>query len=299
MIAAWCRKHLSAAPTQTIFETGYLSQVIGLRLEDGRKIVVKIRHWQDRLIACGHVQQGLFALGFPAPELLFGPEPVDDLAISAEAMVEGGEQLANRPDAAALFASGLHRFITIAASLRLAGSLEPSPPWVGWDHFGPQLWPAPDDREGDLNTHDRGDWLDGIARAARERLATFDDDAVIGHGDWYSQNLQWVEAELHAVHDWDSVVFQPEAAIAGQAAAVWPGTGGPGEVASIEETERFLDGYAQARARRWTDDELEVAWAAGLWNRTFDAKKASLVGDDADLILTRPEAAERGRRAGI
>jgi hypothetical protein len=31
----------------------------------------------------------------------------------------------------------------------------------------------------------------------------------------------------------------------------------------------------------------------------FDAKKASLVGDDADLILTRLEATERARRAGL
>ncbi len=120
-----------------------------------------------------------------------------------------------------------------------------------------------------------------------------------GDGDWYSQNIHWVGETLQAVHDWDSVVSQPEAAIAGHAAAVWPGTGGPGEVASIGQTEQFLDGYADARGRPWSRDELEAAWAAGLWNRAFDAKKAGLVGDDTDLILTRSEGAERARRAGL
>jgi len=133
----------------------------------------------------------------------------------------------------------------------------------------------------------------------RERLAAFESQPVIGHGDWYSQNIHWAGDTLHAVHDWDSVVSQPEAAIAGHAAAVWPATGGPGEVASIEQTEQFLDGYADARGRPWSRDELEAAWAAGLWNRAFDAKKASLVGDDPDQILTRSEGAERARRAGL
>jgi hypothetical protein len=43
----------------------------------------------------------------------------------------------------------------------------------------------------------------------------------------------WIDRRLHVVHDWDSAVTQAEAAIAGQAAAVWPGTGLPGDVATL------------------------------------------------------------------
>ena len=299
LIVAWCRIHLAIVPRETLFEVGHLSRVIGLRLDDGRKVVVKVRPWQHRLLACGRVQRGLAELGFPAPELLVGPERDDGYAISAETMVDGGRQLGNHPRAALLFSAGLRRFIDLASRLDPAGSLEPSPPWVGWDHPGPQLWPPPDDRVGDLNKLNPGDWLDEIAIGVRERLASFKSQPVTGHGDWYSQNIRWVDDTLHAVHDWDSVVSQPEAAIAGHAAAVWPGTGGPGEVASIEQSEEFLDGYADARGRPWSREELEAAWAAGLWNRAFDAKKALLVADDADLILTRSEGAERARRAGL
>ena len=298
-LAAWCRQHLSSAPSETLFEVGHLSRVTGLHLEDGRRVVVKVRPWQDRLVACGQVQRGLAELGFPAPRLLIGPERKDGYAISAETLVDGGRQLENHPRAASLFSACLRRFIELASRLDPPGSLEPSPPWVGWSHRGPRLWPPPDDRDGDLNAVSPGDWLDRIAGGVRKRLAAFKSQPVIGHGDWYSQNIHWAGDTLHAVHDWDSVVWQPEAAIAGQAAAVWPGTGGPGEVASIEETEQFLDGYADARGRPWSRGELEAAWAAGLWNRAFDAKKAGLVGDDADLILTRSEGAERARRAGL
>jgi hypothetical protein len=101
------------------------------------------------------------------------------------------------------------------------------------------------------------------------------------------------------VHDWDSVIAQPEAAIAGHAAAIWPGTGEPGEVANLTQSEDFLNAYMDASGRSWTAHEVRAAWAAGLWTRAFDAKKASLTGDDPYLALTRSEADERGRLAGF
>lgn len=299
LVAQWCGKYLSAVPVEALFERGYLSQVVGLRLNDGRQVVVKIRDWQDRLVSCAQVQRWLFERGFPAPEPIIGPTSFDGYAVSAEMLVESGRQLSNRLEAANLFSSSLFQFVRAAPLPEQVGSLQPSPPWVGWDHSEKQLWPKPDDRDGDLNAQNRGDWLDQIASAVRARLRSYAAVRVVGHGDWYSQNLAWVGDRLHAVHDWDSVVAQPEAAIAGQAAAMWPGTGGPGEVASIQQTEEFMDGYSHARRRAWSTEELEVAWAAGLWNRAFDAKKASLVGDDTDLILSRSEAAERARRAGL
>jgi hypothetical protein len=116
-----------------------------------------------------------------------------------------------------------------------------------------------------------------------------------GHGDYYSGNLQWHGDELLAVHDWDSVVAQPEAAIVGQAAAVWP----VGEVATIEQTEEFLDSYLMAWGAAPIKGWIEDSWAAGLWARAFEAKKASLGGEDPFLILTPTEAQERMQRAGL
>jgi hypothetical protein len=151
-------------------------------------------------------------------------------------LITGGDLLAPQHDSAVRFAEALTRMIQLAPDPVAVGTLSPSPAWVGWDHAADELWPAPDDREGDLNVVSRHRWLDEIGAAVRRQLRALDRPAVIGHGDWYSQNLRWVDRRLHAVHDWDSVVAPPEAAIVGQAAAVWPGTGLPGEVATVQQS---------------------------------------------------------------
>jgi hypothetical protein len=42
-LAAWCRRWLGAEPAAVLFRAGYLSQVTGLRLADGREVVLKAR----------------------------------------------------------------------------------------------------------------------------------------------------------------------------------------------------------------------------------------------------------------
>jgi hypothetical protein len=298
-LSQWCLQRLGSEPQQVLFESGYLSQVIGLRLTDGRDVVVKVRAWQERLIGCGQVQHSLSVAGFPAPRLLVPPERLGQLGVSAEALIHGGALLAEESDSAARFAEALALLVHTAPDPTTVSMLAPSPAWVGWDHTAEKLWPAPDDREGDLNKHPADRWLDEIGTAARRQLLELERPAVIGHGDWYSQNLRWIDRNLHVVHDWDSAVAQVEAAIAGQAAAVWPGTGLPGEVATVAQSEQFLTAYERASGHSWTDRDIRAAWAAGLWTRAFDAKKASLVGEDPAAALTKTEAKERGRLAGL
>jgi hypothetical protein len=230
---------------------------------------------------------------------LVPPERLGQLGVSAEALIDGGALLAAEQDSAARFAEALALLVRTAPDPATVSTLAPSPAWIGWDHTAQTLWPAPDDREGDLN-EDPGDrWLDEIGTAAQGQLLALDRPAVIGHGDWYSQNLRWINRRLYVVHDWDSVATQAEAAIAGQAAAVWPGTGLPGEVATVAQSEQFLTAYERASGRSWTDRDIRAAWAAGLWTRAFDAKKASLVGADPAASLTKTEAKDRGQLAGL
>ena len=298
-LSEWCLRRLGSEPDQILFETGYLSQVIGLRLATGREVVVKARAWQDRLVGCGQVQQSLRMGGFPAPRLLVPPARFGQLGVSAEELVHGGELLAPQPDSAGRFAEALAQLVRAAPEVSSVSTLAPSPAWVGWDDVREELWPHPDDREGDLNAHARDQWLNDIGSAARKQLRALAQPVVIGHGDWYSANLRWRNRRLHVVHDWDSVIAQPEAAIAGQAAAIWPGTGLPGEVATVQQSEQFLAAYEHAAGQSLTDHERRAAWAAGLWTRAFDAKKASLVGSDPATALTKAEAEERCRLAGL
>ena len=99
---------------------------------------------------------------------------------------------------------------------------------------------------------------------------------VVGHADWEPQNLRWVNRRLYVVHDWDSIVGEREATIAGAASAVFTATGAPNTSARVEQSQAFLVEYAQGRGQPWTKEDLELAWAAGLWVRVFNAKKATL-----------------------
>jgi hypothetical protein len=40
---------LGGEPDPVLFEAGYLSLVVGLRLANGADVVVKVRAWQERL----------------------------------------------------------------------------------------------------------------------------------------------------------------------------------------------------------------------------------------------------------
>jgi hypothetical protein len=64
-LAVWCRRWLGAPPAAELFEAGYLSTVKGLRLADGREVVVKVRPREPRLAGCAVVHRTLWTAGFP------------------------------------------------------------------------------------------------------------------------------------------------------------------------------------------------------------------------------------------
>lgn len=294
----WCERWLGAKPTHMLFEIAHLSVVAGLRLTDGREVVVKARPPADRIRGCVHVQRHLWAAGFPCPEPLAGPAPMGALTATAEAFVPGGMSLEPGPDSPRLFAEALADLIRLAPPVASVPTLAPPPAWVWWDHDQPGTWPFPDDRDTDLNAHPEPAWLDDVGRRVRRRLEQCQAPPVIGHADWEAPNLWWIDRDLHVVHDWDSIVSRPEAAIVGVAAAVFPGFGGPG-TATLEETAAFLLAYEQARDHRWSPEEREVCWAAGLWIRAYNAKKDTLDGKSSALLeRAASEAAERLWLAG-
>jgi hypothetical protein len=125
----------------------------------------------------------------------------------------------------------------------------------------------------------------------------------VGHADWWSQNLRWVGQQLHVVYDWDSVTAQPEAILAGEAAYMFAKTDfeldGCAPGANVEATEQFLVAYENAREQPWTTDQRGLAWAAGLWIATFDARVSRLEDRGEGFAeLVHSEAEERLRRAG-
>ena len=293
----WCQQHLGAAPAAEIFRAGYLSTVVGLRLDDCREVVVKIRPSSPRLAGCVQVQRHLSKAGFPCPQPLTALLPFGDRMATAEAHVPGGQSLPASGREAEPFAAGLARLVRLAPSTADVPDLDPAPPWTAWAHREPRLWPWPDDHDGDLNLVGGPNWIDEAGRRARQRLAAArPSPRLVGHGDWYTGNLRWQEDDLFVVHDWDSVIADSEPAIVGFAAAVYPAVHA-GSEATIDETDAFIDAYCAARSTRFDRDDLECCWAAGLWIRAYDAKKQVAKGE-AVRSLTESGARDLFARAG-
>jgi hypothetical protein len=99
------------------------------------------------------------------------------------------------------------------------------------------------------------------------------------------------------VHDWDSLAWQPEAALAGAASGAFA-SAGPPTLAPIESSEAFLVAYQDIRGRLFTAVEQEIAWAASLWMATYNAREEAL-RDDTPVCrdALHAQAAERLRRA--
>ncbi len=293
-LAAWCKLQLGSPAQGELFRTGHLTRVIGVRLADGREVVVRVRPAAARIAACTEVQHRLSDAGYPCPAPLAGPALLAEYEATAESYIPGGATLPDSGRSAQPFAAALAELVHMAPLPEQVPSLAPAPAWAALNHNQGELWPWPDDLDVDLNQVERCDWIDAAGHAARQKLTEGQDQAVIGHGDWITDNLRWDGNRLLVAYDWDSLIVDSEAAIAGLAAAIYLYPALP----TTTETGEFLDAYAAARGRPFSSGELQRCWAAGVWTRAFDAKQQQAAREPV-ISLTKDEADKRLRRAGV
>jgi hypothetical protein len=295
-LPAWCRDHLGGEPVGVLFQLQQISMVFGLRLAGGRDVVVKARTDHGRAVSCVAAQARLAERGFPCARPLTPVAAVGSLAVHAEEFRPGGEVLGgDSPDVAVHYARVFAWLMTELARMTVAPPLL-NPPWVRWDHTGSGVWPAIDC----LDSRDQGAvpaYVVETAERTRGRLLAAGLPCVLGYADFEAQNLRWHGQQVWAVHDWDSLAWQPEAALAGVASGSFA-SAGPPTLAPIESSEAFLMAYQDIRGRLFTAVELEIAWAASLWMAAYNAREQALHGDNllsGDALRT--QAAERLRRA--
>jgi hypothetical protein len=298
LLAEWCLRHLGESLERVLFRSGFLSEVIGVELSSGLRAVVKARPFEPRIVGCLQVQAALASTGFPCPEPLTPATQMDVMTVTAETELSGGNP---RPtdSGAAPFAGLLARLIASAPAATAVSSVDPSPPWAGWDHPGRRLWPDLDEHGQDLNLVKVPDWLDVAARLVRERLTSTLERVCIGHGDWEPQNIRWSGSDALVVHDWDSVIAQPEAAIVGLAAAMWPREEGSDPIASVAQTADFVTSYQRLAKREWDSSEVRDAWAASLWVGLIFAKQDAAEGGTKHIEYLADENNERLNRAAL
>jgi hypothetical protein len=268
-IPSWCAEHLGRAPVEVLFAANQMSAVIGVRLSDGLRVVVKAR------------------------------EDDGSLAVHAEEYRDDGDIVADdSPEVGARYGAVFARLMTALEEVAIAPPL-PNPRWVRWDHTCDGLWPA-------IEILDRRDqsavppFAVETAVRARRRLLTAELPRVLGHADFEAQNLRWHGQQVYTVHDWDSLAWQPESALVGAASGVFPRPPGvPPSLASIESSEAFLTSYQEARQREFSVQEQQIAWAASLWPAAHNARWQALFSVATPLSgdALRAQAAVRLARA--
>ena len=295
-LPAWCLDHLGGEPAGVLFQLHQVSMVFGLRLAGGRDVVVKARADDGRSVSCVAAQARLAERGFPCARPLTPVIGVGSLAGHAEEYRPGGEVLrGDSPDVAMRYAEVFARLMAELADVTVVPPL-PNPPWVRWDHADSGVWPAIgflDDRDQSVvPAH-----VVEVAERARRRILAAGLPCVLGWADFEAQNLRWHGREVWTVHDWDSLAWQPEAALAGSASGSFA-SAGPPTLAPIESSEAFLMAYQDIRGRLFTAVEQEIAWAASLRMAAYHAREQALYGETpvcGDALQAQP--AERLRRA--
>jgi hypothetical protein len=252
-VDAWCRASLGAEVAELLFVAGYLSEVVGVLLADGREVVAKRRaddSGRARLCLAG--QRLLAEHGFPCPMPLTDVTYRSEFAVHAEELIGGGEvETEDTPAAAERSAALLADLIGRLAAFDLDPPL-PNPEWVRWD-FRPE----------DQRASKTPLWIEDTTRRVRAKLSECHLPPVLGHADWEAQNLRWLQAKPLVVHDWDSLAWLPEPVLVGSAAGAFASRDTP-TLAPVESSAAFLDAYQRARARQFSPYEHQVAWAASV-----------------------------------
>jgi hypothetical protein len=287
----FCRERLGAGVAAYEFFATSVGSVHGVRLGDGRRVVVKVHRRgvdEGHLAAVQRVQARLADGGFPAPRPVLAPAPLArGVAIVETLLDRGGWADAHDPAVRRIVAAGLARFVE--RSRPLVGL----PGLVSWREAYDRLWRQPHDRRFDFPaTLQDAEWIDRLAAEARRRLdADVTSDPIIGHGDWRVEHLRLANGGMCAVFDWDSLAVGPEPVFAGAAAhaftADWS-IEGHACIPTVEESLAFLEDYEAARAARFTQRDRRLAHCALVAAMAYSARCEH--SDRLTAFGTRPPA---------
>lgn len=297
-VASWVTATVGPI-AERLFDVSHLSSVTGLRLADGRRVVVKVRGGVERAQACVAGQKALQEDGFPAPAPLSPVVEIEALAVHVEEFVAGTRHSVTATESGAdALATLLADLVVRSRRLHLPPP-EPPPLWLAWDHAGPGAWPPLEERPPHPDALEPEGWLADIVDRVRRRLSEPEGEFVVAHGDWEAQNMaQRADGQI-VVHDWDSLAHRPEAAIVGAAAATFASGPDQPTLSPIDVTDHFIEAYQREATRTFTTAEREVAWAAGMWLAAHNARMELLYGKPR-VVHARlaEEAPERLERAG-
>ncbi len=287
MLDAFCAEHLGSRVAGYLFCTASQGSTHGVALDDGRRIVVKIRSLPEeeagplsdadrRLSRRGlvsiHRALGVLAeYDFACPRPLLGPTPLGIGIATVESYLDEGE-LGDGfdPSCRRMIAEGLVEVIDILTPIRdeLAGLRVFFQPLA-------RRYPIPHSKLFDFEATSGGaEWIDAIADRARTRAAPVG-PLVVGHADWRIEHLRFSGDRISASYDWDSILPLPETQLVGITASSYTtdwSSYALGRVPTVQAIRDFVDDYETARGATFSADERSAIFAMAVYTTAYGAR---------------------------
>jgi hypothetical protein len=274
-LESFCVVRLGSVVEEMFFCELSVGGTFGLRLRDGRRIMLKA-HPPDRtprfLDAVYRVQRQLYEWGFPCPAPITGPLPFGPGFATVEEFVDNGEHAdAHEPAIRRSMAHALARMIELAATVpdvRAFSQAWKLPPDRG-------LWPVPHNALFDFEATAAGaEWIDEIANKAKTVLDNSPGRMVIGHADWSAKHFRFKDGKVSVIYDWDSLGLDKETNLVGHTATHFPYTEyfDVPRRASPEEARLFVEEYEIARGTPFSEQGPIAVSAAAAYGLAYTAR---------------------------
>ena len=276
-VDAFCAAHLGAHIGDAYFYVSSQAGVSGVRLTDGRRVVVKAHQpeWPPAFLAAvNQVQRHLFAHGFPCPQPLLGPTRLGLGHAVVEELVDAGAFAdARHPAIRRALAQTLAQLVALTRDLRGVPGLRPG--LLSRIPSG-TLWPRPHSPIFDFERTAAGaEWIDHLAAQARAAVEQSSGELVIGHCDWSIQNCRFQSHAIAVIYDWDSLALDRETTIVGEAARGFTMNWlvpDPPPRPSPDEARAFVQDYEVARGQPFSQTEWAAISAAATYALAYGAR---------------------------
>ena len=275
-IAEFCSTELGSTIAECLFYQVSQGSVFGLRLKDGRRIVVKVhppKQPRDFLAAVYRVQCHLADHGFPCPRPIADPVSLVYGYATVEELVDVGNYAdAHDPAIRRTMAETLYRLVDLTRDFTdmpglQSGILSRQP--------GDALWPTPHSKIFDFEATKMGsEWIDWIASNARQALLNSAGQKVIGHMDWSVKHFRFEGSKVRVVYDWDSLALEKEPVIVGNAARGFTMTWQLDVPLApvLDELWAFVSEYEAARGIAFTSTERTTIAASAAYALAYSAR---------------------------
>ena len=277
LINNFCHQELGAFIADYLFYESSIGAVCGVRLQDGRRVVVKIHRPSrslDFLKAIVQVQYYLIEHEYPCTRPVIDPRPLAyGIAIVEEFDDEGEYHQASDPAIRRSMAEMLARLIKLTSKLAYMPALQPEAPD---SRLQPgSIWPKPHSELFDFEATAAGAaWIDEIARPAQAVKLHGAGQLVLGHTDWGVKHFRYIGNKVHVIYDWDSLAYGKEPIIVGSAAMYFTYTEffGKYRLPTAEESHAFIAEYEVARGKPFTPEEKQTMEAAKIYGIAYGAR---------------------------